>query len=93
MMTIRVSTGQKDLNVCIAALKFAFDIGVSEMRTKWFSITATDGLRWKSVAFGADVLGQVAAYVSKKDDCYWAGFTANSEYLLMFADYIGVHSI
>jgi len=83
MMTIRVRTGQNDLDVCIAALRFACDTGVDEMRTKWFSITSSDGLKWKSLSFGARVLGRVT------EDMGLPSMQTADNYNL--CSYIGVH--
>lgn len=87
MMTIRVKTGQKDLYVCIKALLFAYDTGVIEMRTPWFSISKTEGLKWKSIAFGTEVLGQVAA--DQANPLKWA--PNEHTYPDGFLSYAGIH--
>jgi hypothetical protein len=82
MMTVRITTGQKDHLVCLSLLKLAYDTGVLDMRTKWFTITRSGGLRWKSLAIMEDILGRVVKGIVGRDD------VSAEEFL--FASYIGV---
>jgi len=93
MMTIRVKTGQNDLDVCIEALRFAFSTGVVEMRTKWFSITPSYGLRWANINFGTSVLDRVRKTSEVNNGLGLFNRVCRSAYPAGFADYIGIHSI
>lgn len=82
MMTIRMTTGQNDLDVAVAMLKLAYDTGVSDMRTKWFSISPTGGLKFKQHIHELLVLDRVRQKLIGRTD------VTNEEFL--FASYIGV---
>jgi hypothetical protein len=83
MMTIRLSSGQNELDFCVSTLHYAFEAGVISMRTKWFTIDAIDGLRWKSVAFCEEVLARVINSIQNRSDVSQDEFD--------FALFCGIH--
>jgi hypothetical protein len=92
MMTIRVSTGQNEHDVCLQALIFAFNTGVTSMRTKWFSISPADGLKWKNLDFADVVLARVMSQLNKGEYIGNRGFVYSVDLPAGFGAYIGVFS-
>jgi hypothetical protein len=86
LTTIYIQTSQNDLDVCIDCLKLAYDTGASEMRTKWFTLDATAGLRWVKIGFGTRVLDRVAEYYNSLETR--SQLTTFPE---LFIDFVGVH--